>query len=411
MNATLTTPSKLDILKDTRVDCYSVIIKMTIGEYLDMTSKSFENKGGIEGQRDSLKTSTAKRIRKRMITDLEAGAVLPPIVIGTIVEDQGFLKQLEQGDFTEDSFRESIREIPDDDIFIIDGIQRTTAIREAVQAKSKIKGNKLRIEWWLASKVNAITYRMLVLNTGQLPWNLRRQIEVVFSPMIKELEAQNDKIKISKETDNTPPSRRYNHNPCEFHADHIVEMYLAFGAKKEKVDVQEKLADEFTRQDFIEAAANPDFNHRFYQVIDYLLKFDIMFGKYDGSEKIESKETKEFLKKGKDLFRSQPACLGFVTAFSQEIMGMPGEEYSYEDQQKKWKQITQNADQLLNKLEQKNSQEIGEFLNFDVLNELISKKTSKMAGYYQREFYLAAFKLLIDRNFDVFDMTVCWRKF
>jgi hypothetical protein len=171
------------------------------------------------------------------------------------------------------------------------------------------------------------------------------------------------------------------------------------------------LADLFSKQDFIEAAANSDFNHRFYQVIDYLLKFDIVFGKYDGSEKIGSKETKEFLKKGKDLFRSQPACLGFVTAFSQEIMGMPGEEYSYEDQQKKWKQITQNADQLLNKLEQKNSQEIGEFLNFDVLNELISKKTSKMAGYYQREFYLAAFKLLIDRNFDVFDMTVCWRKF
>lgn len=409
MNATLTAPSKLDILKDTRVNCYSVIIKITIDEYLSMTSKSFENKGGIEGQRDSLKTSTAKRIRKRMITDLEAGAVLPPIVIGTIVKDQGFLEQLKQGDFSEDSFRESIRNIPDDDIFIIDGIQRTTAIQEAVQVNPRIKGQELRIEYWLASEVNAITYRMLVLNTGQLPWNLRRQVEVVYRPMIKELKARNGKITIFMETDNAPASRRY--NPCEFHADDIVEMYLSFGAKKEKVDVQEKLADQFTKQDFIEAAANSDFNHRFYQVIDYLLKFDIVFGKYDGSEKIGSKETKEFLKKGKDLFRSQPACLGFVTAFSQEIMGMPGEEYSYEDQQKKWKQITQNADQLLNKLEQKNSQEIGEFLNFDVLNELISKKTSKMAGYYQREFYLAAFKLLIDRNFDVFDMTVCWRKF
>ena len=409
MNATLTTPSKLDILKDTRVNCYSVIIKMTIDEYLDMTSKSFENKGGIEGQRDSLKTSTAKRIRKRMITDLEAGAVLPPIVIGTIVEDQEFLDQLEQGDFTEDSFRESIFKISKDDIFIIDGIQRTTAIREAVQANPKIKENKLRIESWLASKVNAITYRMLVLNTGQLPWNLRRQIEVVFSPMIKELKAQNSKITILQETDNTHPSRRY--NQCEFHADDIVEMYLAFGAKKEKVDVQEKLADEFTRQDFIEAAANPEFNYLFYQVIDYLLRFDNVFAKYEGSKNIGSEEEKKFFKRGKDLFRSQPACLGFITAFSQEIMGMPGEEYSYEEQQRKWEQITQNANKLLDELEQKDAQDIGDFLDFEVLNELISKKTGKTAGYFQREFYLAAFRLLIDENFSVSKMTVCWRKF
>jgi len=188
-------------------------------------------------------------------------------------------------------------------------------------------------------------------------------------------------------------------------------MYLSFGAKKEKVDVQEKLADEFTRQDFIEAAANTDFNHLFYQVMNYLLKFDTEFAKYDGSENIGSEETNEFLKKGKDLFRSQPACLGFVTAFSQEIMGMPGEEYSYEDQQEKWKQITQNADKLLNKLKQKNAQEIGAFLEFEVLNQLISKKTGRTAGYFQREFYLAAFKLLIDKNFDVSKMTVCWRKF
>lgn len=409
MNATLNTSSKLDILKDTRVNCYSVIIKVTIDEYLKITSQSFKKKGGIEGQRDSLRTSTAKRIRKRMITDLEAGAVLPPIVIGTVVEDQTFLEQLERGDFTEDSFRESIRKIPDDDIFIIDGIQRTTAIQEAVQANPNIKEKELRIEYWLASKVNAITYRMLVLNTGQLPWNLRRQIEVVFRPMIKELEAQNIKIKIFKETDNTSPNRRY--NPCEFHADDIVEMYLAFGAKKEKVDVQEKLADEFTRQDFIEAAANPNFNHLFYQVMDYLLKFDTMFAKYEGSENIGSEEAKEFLKKGKDLFRSQPACLGFITALSQEIMGRPGEEYPYKEQQKKWEQITQNADKLLNKLEQKDAQDIGEFLDFEVLNELISKKTGKTAGYFQREFYLAAFRLLIDEKFNVSKMTVCWREF
>ncbi|MFN9407662.1 MAG: hypothetical protein ACK579_22405, partial [Dolichospermum sp.] len=68
----------IDKIKDRRVDCYSVMTQFQVEEYLKMVKSAFENRGGLEGQRDTLKTNTAIRIRKRMIKDIEAGAVLPP---------------------------------------------------------------------------------------------------------------------------------------------------------------------------------------------------------------------------------------------------------------------------------------------------------------------------------------------
>lgn len=38
-------------------------------------------------------------------------------------------------------------------------------------------------EFWLAKSVRALVYRMLVLNTGQVPWTLSRQLGVVFEPL------------------------------------------------------------------------------------------------------------------------------------------------------------------------------------------------------------------------------------
>jgi hypothetical protein len=82
----------IDILKDEKVNCYSVMVQLRVEEYLKMVNSTFENRrGGLEGQRDTLKTTTAIRIRKRMVQDIEAGAVIPPIVIGVIVPEDTIL--------------------------------------------------------------------------------------------------------------------------------------------------------------------------------------------------------------------------------------------------------------------------------------------------------------------------------
>jgi hypothetical protein len=164
----------LSILKDERVNCYSVMTTMKIGDYLDIVEKAYQNRGGIPGQREPLKTSTAKRIRETMISDLKAGTILPPIVLGTVIDIDG----IDTSDI--EYFHKIIDETPSDEISIIDGMQRTTAL-SSLKDDVNVLEREMRVEYWLAENTNGLIYRMLILNTGQVPWSLRRQVEVIYS--------------------------------------------------------------------------------------------------------------------------------------------------------------------------------------------------------------------------------------
>jgi len=65
---------QMDWLHDYRTDCFSALVKLTTGKYLELVKDAHEQRGGIAGQREVLKTSTAKRVRDRMISDIRAGA-------------------------------------------------------------------------------------------------------------------------------------------------------------------------------------------------------------------------------------------------------------------------------------------------------------------------------------------------
>lgn len=386
----------MDILKDTRVDCYSVIIQLTVKEYLDLVENVFKQRGGLEGQRDTLKTTTAIRIRERMVKDLKSGAVLPPIVLGVIVSENDFKKLAED----HNHFFEIIKNISNnspESISIIDGMQRTSALFDASKDEN-IGDHKIRVEYWISSRTNSLTYRMLVLNTGQVPWNIRRQIEIVFRPIIKELKQKYNDIDIMEIND-----ERRRSNSGQFQAGNVIELFLVFGARKEKIDVQERLADEFTKQDFIESTSNPGFTERFYDVMHYLSTFDNVISIYQGNLEGNFKE-------GKDLFSSQPACVGFVTAIALSVMGRPGLDYDQDQQSEKWDEIKNNLDQFLKRLTHMGNNEIGNFLDFQTLNELIKKRSGK-SSYFERAFFLEAFKVLIEEDFDLPSMTPCWRAY
>lgn len=384
----------MDVLEDQRVNCFSVMLQMKSGEYLGLIEDAFKKKGGIDGQRDSLKTTTARRIRDRLIQDLSVGAVLPPIVLGFVVENEGSLSEIIKD---EDRFRETILPNPAK-IFIIDGMQRTAALKEACEQSLEIQERPIRVEFWLSKSINAITYRMLVLNTGQIPWNLRRQLEVVFKQIIRELENSIPNIDIIPVDE-----KRQRRGAGQFKGNDIVELYLVFGAKKEKIDLQERLADEFTRQDFIESVAQLEFTERFCKVIDYLVKFDTTISRDD-------RDLDGQFRSGKDLFRSQPACVGFVTAVALAVMGRPGKNISAEEQQKLWDKFQESIKPFLEKLQNREDDDLYEFLALDLLNELTGKSgTTK--GYYERELFKEAFALLIKDEFKVDSMAECWRAY
>ncbi|MDM8550183.1 hypothetical protein QUF72_08905 [Desulfobacterales bacterium HSG2] len=383
------------VLKDERADCYSVMKVVPVENYLDTVKKVYKNRqGGLEGQRDTLKTSTAVRIRKRMIEDLKKGTVLPPVVIGMVVSDDEF------ENFDPSSFDTLPDSISEDNISIIDGMQRTSALFD-VQDDADLSDREMRVEYWIARSTNSLVYRMLILNTGQVPWNLRRQIEVVFRTMIREIDAEIPDMEVWEADD-----KKRRKAPGQFQANEIIELFLVFGSRKEKIDVKERLADEFTRLDFIEATSERKFTQTFYGFLKLLVRFDKMFGNYECEDKEEG--VKKRFRSGKDLFASQPARVGFAAAVAVHVFGRPG--LYREDREERWKAIRENAENLLDLLQEGNSADIGDFLDFTTLNEAISRSSGKV-GDFERKFFSEAFKVLIEEEFDIDDMRPCWRAY
>lgn len=382
----------LDYLYDSRMGCFSLMLKMPALEYLKFVEETYNNRGGIKNQRGPLKTASAKTIRERMIKDVEAGAVLPPIVIGLLLEKNYDPKH----SFTDVDLKGILEYIPKERVSIIDGMQRTTALLDA----KKFLGEKyIRIDLWLSDKIQALTYRMLVLNTGQIPWDLRRQVEVIYEPLITEIEniiqiKYNpilEYFNLIKKDDN---ARRK--AAGDYHASDIVEMYLAFSLKTEKVAMKSVLAEEFSRLDMMQAMLNEKFIPIFVEIFSLLARIDIALGRFTNiSEGI--------LQDGKDLFKSLPAKVGFITAAAQKIFGVAGRDLTVERQEKSVAIIRRKSNDLINYLDHFDKDKaIEEFLSFDILAQRLDDlpKGSKI-GDKQRELFLSAFKVLFSDDFDL----------
>lgn len=374
--------------------------EMTIAEYQDLVGYAYSKRGRIDGQRDRLRTTSAIRIRRRMVDDISKGTVLPPITLGVVV----YKKDLRAiGDLSKRELSAWIRQFPSDNISIIDGMQRTTAIEEAVSRDEDVSSRVIRVELWLATATNSLIYRMLILNTGQVPWNLRRQVEVVFRSLISEVSKEVDTLEVLY----ADMARRRAHGG-QFQADDLVELFLAYGSRKEKIDVRERVADEFTRLDFIEATSEKHFTETFARSLSMLVSLDKLFDRW----RDPTNGVKVRFKHGKDLFASQPAAIGFITAIALEVQGRPGTKREARQQQDRLLRLEDSFHYLVNRLESMDDEEIGAFLDFTTLNELVEPATSNTSvGDFEREFFTKGFQTFIEEKFDLDVMTACWRAY
>ncbi|BBB61561.1 hypothetical protein UNDKW_3288 [Undibacterium sp. KW1] len=397
----------ISVLKDERVDCFSVMTEMAVADYLNFVSHAYSNRGGIEGQRDQLTASTAIRIRKRMSEDFLQGAVLPPVVIGLIVQSK-ILKKF--GTSTRPQMRDLLKDIKEDDISIIDGMQRTTAIQDLnLEKPAELKTRTIRVEFWMSAQTNSLIYRMLVLNSGQVPWNLRRQIEVVFSGVLSEIKKNVKGLEV-KELKNK--GRRTKGG--QFQSDSLIELFLVFGARKEKVDTKERLADEFTRLDFIEASSDDGFTKLFFDALSLLVNIDKEFDRLD--EISQTSTTNDIVDGrfsiGKDIFSSQPACVGFMTAIAIYVLGRPGsKQKSHSQQVKAILDINTWGTSFVTRLKSLSLEDMRAFLDLETLNSFLSSRKSGKIGEFEREFFLKAFQVLIEDQFKTQNMAECWRAF
>ena len=219
------TDANVSTLFDSRIDCVSAMTELPLSAYLELIMETYEGGGRLQNQRSGLKTTTARRIRERMLRDILAGTVLPPIVIGAVVSAEDF-QGLKSGEIT-DAAR-LLSEKYKSTLSIIDGMQRTTALIDAAEEGGEaIAGRRVRIEIWAAKKVNSLIYRMLVLNTGQVPWDIGRQIQVVYAPLIEELK---DRVSFTRVLDKANKRER-RFNAGEFSTSTLAESYIAFGLK------------------------------------------------------------------------------------------------------------------------------------------------------------------------------------
>ncbi len=397
------TEKSLDIVKDDHADCHSVMVTYSFKEYLDLVESAYENKGGLIKQRPVLKTRTAMRIRDRMLDDLKAGAVLPPVVLGLILPEKE-IKIL--SDISQEEFKKLISGSRSE-LMIIDGIQRTAAMYQVSLSSENEQGEKytnniqVRVEYWITKSINSLIYRMLVLNTGQVRWNLRRQIEGVFNPIATEIKNSNIELDLLEVDDSQQRTKG-----GQYRTNELIELFLVFGLRKEKLDFEEWLADEFSRLDFIEATSHPDFIKEFEQILGCFVRLDRAFDKYCPEETTEGR-----FRIGRDLFGSRPARMGFMVACAKEIMGRPGFEKKPDDKKQRLQDLSAKMNNFIENLKNKEEDELGDFLDLMTLNEIITGKATGKIGDHERDFFLKAFETLIAEKFDTPSMTVCWRAF
>lgn len=384
----------LNWLFDSRSNCFSVMTELAIKDYLEIVAAAHDKRGMIAGQREVLKTTSAKRIRDRMVADLLKGAVLPAPVLGITVASKYF-KSLP--DIKATSLTDILEKGGASEISIIDGMQRTQAIIEA-EATGELDSSKtMRVEIWVSSAVRPLIYRMLILNSGQIPWTLSRQLAIVFEPLLNEI--RKNVPSISRVLTPDIGGRRV--AAAEYKSEDLIELYIAFSLRKTAVDTKEALSDEFSKLDFVENLSDENFQNQFYNSLEILANLDLRISRMES-------DTGERFKKGRNLFDSQPARIGLVVAIALYVIGRPGMDREAGDREVRMMELKEKADKFIEKLGKFKEGDLETYLAFPVLEEILDRRVGQV-GRYERSVFLEAFNVLVQEDFKVPSMEPCWR--
>lgn len=397
----------LDRKIDVRSECVSILVSMSLNEYKQFVFSSFNTNGNIDGQRGIIKrSSVASKIRKRMNHDFINGALFPQVVIGILLDDSQFtmIKNINEADIEED-LKTILDKIDSSNVSIIDGMQRSGVYF------SNIAGNEtrdIRVEFWSANQSTKLLYRMLVLNTGQVPWNTRRQVEVIFESLSKSIIEELYKLypSLVGEIEILGVDDGKRRSQGKYNKSSLIEMYLGFNTRKVKVNVSDELADEFQRFDMMESIEKGSNFILFVKCLGYLCELDLSISKYITTD---NDVTNKQFKSGKDIFRSAPVCLGFMVACAEIIMGKVPVERTEEEKQVRMETLNERINTILMKIEQ--NDDIA-FLGLPSLNDVVEQlPTSKIGDEMRRLFKNAFTEMLRYEDFmDIPSLETFWRE-
>lgn len=385
-------------LRDARSECWSIMATVSAKDYLELVESSYANDGGLDGQRPAIKSKTGLKIRNRLVRDIKDGAVIPPVVIGVVCQKNDYdnLSELTNSN-------ELISEIKNKnlEVSIIDGMQRTTALKEANAQDSLV-----RVEIWISEKVDTLIYRMLVLNTGQVPWDLKRQLDVLYKQLISKVSENVQSMRIITVGDT---SRRT--QAGTYKSSRVVELFLAFTSRSIDVDIKDKMAEEFSKIDITDAASDAEYFPLFLDAIRLLVDLDERFDKVTRTGTDADEELR--IKSGRDIFTSAPGSIGFIVAVAEYTLGYSGFDYDLDEAKAKMTNLKSRLTDLFKFMDGLNVMQLNDLVDLQTLNEVLSTRgrTSRI-GELERNYYLKAFTNLFRHAEAVIEnksMYPCWR--
>lgn len=175
----------LSIDRDDRLQSYCVTAKCSYGDFLELTRGAESN---LDIQRAIIKGSKAYATLR---ADLRRGCILPPIVLAANIDLSTPIDQIVQTQNLAPLSNDLAR-LSRDGVYVIDGLQRTNAIRQTLEEipeneRDNFLIRTLRIELWINIPFGAIAYRMLLLNAGQRPMSVKHQVELLSSKLTDDL--------------------------------------------------------------------------------------------------------------------------------------------------------------------------------------------------------------------------------
>lgn len=281
---------------DNRISSFMVSARADYDWYIEKTRGSEEN---LVIQRDIIKGS---KPYKNLRTDIRLGCILPTIVLAAkdveesvtdkYLSDSGFIKASDDDLL---SLEESLRGIKPDSVDIIDGLQRTNALRQvlseldAVERETFLK-RSLRLEIWLNIPFYPLAYRMLLLNAGQRPMSMKHQIDILSTGLADDLSDING-LEVIKVKDK---KRRV--KPGQFHLAVLAQAFQAWLQRSPNVDrtnlvVETMAVDEALESLGIDLAEDGEENRdSFRQCVSWIIKIDESLGqdnlKFFGNETV-----------------------------------------------------------------------------------------------------------------------------
>lgn len=271
----------LDI--DFRLGAYCVNARCTYAVFIHLTSGAEEN---LKIQRQIIKGSKPYATLR---ADLIRGCVLPPIVLALKnVPQAPTMAQLQDSNNNPPQdetqvlvdLAAAINGIPPADVYIIDGLQRTNAIRQTAdelneRERESFLSQKVRLELWINIPFGALAYRMLLLNAGQKPMSIRHQVEILSMKLQEELSP------IPGITILTSVEGRRRTQQGQFHLAKLAQAFQAWLQGQPSVDLKNLVMEQLLAESAIETlgasvqnSSRAGSNDNFVEFVKWLVDVD-----------------------------------------------------------------------------------------------------------------------------------------